>query len=193
MQSVCVYCGSSAGARPAFVEAAEALGSAIAKNGLRLVYGGGRVGLMGALADAALAAGAQVVGVIPRAMVEREWAHHGLSTLHVVRSMHERKAKMANQAEGFIVLPGGIGTLEEFFEIWTWVQLGLHHKPIGILNVADFFDPLVEMLDRLVAEKFVRPEIRNLLIFQTDPEVLLAKMDDFEPLPIPKWIMAEET
>jgi hypothetical protein len=159
----------------------------------RVIYGGGRVGLMGTLADAALAAGGEVIGVIPRAMVAREWAHPGLTRLHVVKSMHERKAMMAELADGFVALPGGIGTMEEFFEIWTWAQLGLHHKPIGLLNVAGFFDPLASFLAGLVREQFVRREIHGLLAVASECEDLLSQMEAFQPPPIPKWIDAEET
>lgn len=193
MRTLCVYCGSSSGVNPALREAACQLGTRLGETRRRLVYGGGRVGLMGTLADAALAAGGEVVGVIPRAMVAREWAHSGLTRLHIVKSMHERKAMMAELADAFVALPGGIGTMEEFFEIWTWAQLGLHHKPIGLLNVAGFFDPLASFLAGLVREQFVRPEIHGMLVVADQSADLLARMEAFQPLPIPKWIDAEET
>src|SRR5687768_3375935 len=147
LQRICVFCGSSTGSNPAYRHVADGLGRAIARSGRRLVYGGGNVGLMGVVADAALADGGEVTGVIPRHLVEREVAHAGLSELRVVDSMHQRKQSMADLSDAFIVLPGGLGTLEEFFEVWTWGQLGLHRKPYGLLNVAAYFDPLLTFLD----------------------------------------------
>jgi uncharacterized protein (TIGR00730 family) len=188
LTSICVFCGSSAGASPLYWTAAEQLGTAIARSGRRLVYGGGHVGLMGAVADAALAAGGTVVGVIPKHLVDREVAHRGLTELRVVHSMHERKALMAELAEGFIVLPGGLGTLEEFFEIWTWGQLGLHRKPFGLLNTLGYFAPLLAFLDHAVAERFVRPEHRALLAVEESPERLLEVLDGQELPVLQKWI-----
>lgn len=155
---------------------------------MRVVYGGGHVGLMGAVADAALAAGGSVVGVIPQHMVDREVAHLGLTELRVVRSMHERKAMMAELSDGFLALPGGLGTLEELFEVWTWGQLGLHRKPYGLLDVAGFFQPLLAFLDHQVAERFVRPEHRAMLVVETDPGRLVQRMAAHPPAPLAKWI-----
>lgn len=163
IRSVCVYCGSQAGGRPAYARAAAALGEAIARDGLTLVYGGGRVGLMGVVADAALAAGGRVVGVIPRLLVRKEVAHAGLAELVVTGSMQERKAKMAGLSDAFVALPGGIGTLDELFEMWTWAQLGLHAKPCALINTEGYYDHLVGFLDRAVEEGFLRPGIRSLL------------------------------
>jgi uncharacterized protein (TIGR00730 family) len=186
MKAVCVFCGSSSGIDPAYSEAAQATGSAIARAGLRLVYGGGRVGLMGSLADAALAAGGQVTGIIPRALAESEISHRGLSELHLVETMHERKARMAQLADGFIALPGGAGTLEEIFEQWTWAQLGVHGKPCGFLNVKGYFDPLLEMIRRMTAQGFTRPEYASMLALETEPERLLAQFAAYRP-PARKW------
>jgi uncharacterized protein (TIGR00730 family) len=188
MQSVCVYCGSSPGADPAFAVAAGFVGRLLAQSGRTLVYGGGRAGLMGTVADAALAAGGRVVGVIPQALVDKEVAHRGLSDLQVVGSMHERKALMADLADGFLALPGGLGTLEEFFEAWTWGQLGLHTKPYGLLDVGGFVGPLLGFLDRLVEQRFVRPAHRAMLLVGSDPSALLAGMAAHRPGYVPKWI-----
>lgn len=159
LKSVCVFCGSRMGARPEYLEGARALGAELARRGLTLVYGGANVGLMGALADAALEQGGKVVGVLPQVLRDRELAHPRLTELHFVDSMHTRKAMMASRADAFIAMPGGIGTFEELFEITTWAQLGMHHKPIGLLNVADFYEPLLTLMRRAVAEGFV-PEAR---------------------------------
>ena len=179
MRGVCVFCGSSEGSRPAYGDAAAALGRQIAQVGLRLVYGGACVGLMGRVADAALEEGGEVVGVIPDALVEREVVHHGLSKLLVVDSMHSRKARMAELADAFVVLPGGLGTLEETFEVWTWAQLGLHDKPIGLLDVEGYWEPLATLLDHAVEEGFVRPVHRALLMRRTDPEHLLQDLANY--------------
>lgn len=159
LKSVCVFCGSRMGARPEYLDATRALGAELARRGLTLIYGGANVGLMGALADAALARGGKVVGVLPQVLRDRELAHPGLTELHFVDSMHTRKAMMAARADAFIAMPGGIGTFEELFEVTTWAQLGLHHKPIGLLNVADFYGPLLALMRRAVDEGFV-PEAR---------------------------------
>jgi uncharacterized protein (TIGR00730 family) len=188
MRSVCVFCGSSPGTGPAYLAAARATGRALARRGLRLVYGGGSVGLMGALADAALEAGGEVTGVIPRALQLRELAHPRLTALHVVGSMHERKARMAALAEGFLALPGGMGTLEELAEILTWAQLGLHARPVGVLDVAGYFDPLVAFLDRAVGEGFLRPEHRRLLLVGDDPDALLDRFVAWQPPAVEHWI-----
>src|SRR5215207_8224445 len=163
MRSVCVFCGSSSGASPAYGEAARALGAHLAREGLTLVYGGASVGTMGVVADAALAAGGRVVGVIPRGLVAREIAHPGLTELVVVDSMHERKAAMADRADAFVALPGGLGTLEELFEVWTWGLLGIHAKPVALLDADGFYDPLLAFLDRAVDEGFVRAAQRAML------------------------------
>lgn len=186
--SVCVFCGSSPGARPAYAEAARHLGRTLAAGGKRLIYGGGNVGLMGVLADAALEHRGEVIGVIPRHLVEREVAHSGLSYLRVVDSMHQRKQSMADLSDAFIVLPGGLGTLEEFFEVWTWGQLGLHRKPYGLLNVAGYFDPLLAFLDHSVEERFVSTDHRALLRVDADPEALLAALEAYEPAATAKWL-----
>jgi len=193
MERVCVFCGSSPGARPEYGEAAEALGRALVEAGLGLVYGGASVGLMGWIADTVLAGSGEVIGVIPESMAKKEIAHGGLSDLRVVGSMHERKAMMADLASGFIALPGGLGTFEELFEILTWAQLGMHKKPIGLLNVGGYYDPLLMMLDRAVGQQFVRPEHHGLLLVSTDPEALLAAMNAYKPAAREKWINAEET
>lgn len=193
MRTVCVYCGSSPGADPAYTAAARAVGERLAVSGRRIVYGGGRVGVMGALADAALAAGGEVVGVIPQSLVEREAAHRGLTELRIVRSMHERKAVLADLAEGFLVLPGGLGTLEELFEAWTWGQLGLHAKPYALLNVGGLFDPLLAFLDDLVRQRLLQPEHRAMLRVGTDPAALIADMAVYRPPYVAKWIDREST
>jgi uncharacterized protein (TIGR00730 family) len=176
MRRICVFCGSSVGARPAYAEAASSLGALLAKRGIGLVYGGGRLGLMGVLADAALAAGGEVIGVIPQAMVQQERAHTGLTELRVVASMHERKAAMADLADAFIAMPGGFGTFEEFCEVLTWTQLGLQRKACGILNVCEYFDPLLKLFDHAVAERFLRPEHRALVIADQDAGSLLDRL-----------------
>jgi uncharacterized protein (TIGR00730 family) len=188
LQSICGFCGSSTGANPAYRRAAESLGRAIATSGRRLVYGGGNVGLMGVLADAALEQGGQVIGVIPRHLVDLEVAHQSLTEQRIVDSMHQRKQLMAELAEGFVILPGGLGTLEEFFEVWTWGQLGLHRKPYGILNVASYFDSLLAFLDHSVSERFVRPDHRRLLLMAEDPMELLHRLDTYAVPLSPKWI-----
>jgi uncharacterized protein (TIGR00730 family) len=193
MRRLCVFCGSSPGQDPTYRSLAAAFGELLARRGLGVVYGGGRVGLMGALADAALAAGGEVIGVIPQALLEREVGHSGLTKLHVVGSMHERKALMAELAEGFVALPGGIGTLEELFEVWTWAQLGLHEKPVGLLEAGGFYQPLLAFLDHLVVTGFVRPADRAMLITTSSPEDLLARFTAYVPPPVPKWITPAET
>ena len=193
LASVCVFCGSSPGVDPGFVAAAEEVGRLLATQGRRLVYGGGRLGLMGAVADAALAHGGEVIGVIPGALVEKEVAHTGLTELRVVASMHDRKAAMADLADGFLALPGGIGTLEEFFEIWTWGQLGLHHKPFGLLNVAGFFDPLLAFLDQLTEQRFVRAEHRGMLCTRAVAGDLLEEMTAYRPVDVWRWLSKAES
>jgi uncharacterized protein (TIGR00730 family) len=188
MNRVCVFCGSSPGASPVYAEAARGLGPLLVERGLGLVYGGGRVGLMGTVADAVLAAGGEVIGVIPYALEAREVAHTGLTELRVVDTMHDRKALMSELADGFIALPGGIGTLDEWFEIWTWAQLGLHRKPCGILNVAGYYDPLLAFLDRSVEERFLREVHRAMVLVDDDPARLLDRMEGYTPPRVEKWI-----
>jgi uncharacterized protein (TIGR00730 family) len=193
VKRICVFCGSSPGADPAYREAAQATGRALAERGIGLVYGGAQVGLMGAVADAALAAGGEVIGVIPEALVRKEVAHPGLEDLRVVNSMHERKAQMADLAEGFLALPGGCGTFEEFLEIVTWAQIGIHQKPCALLNVKRYYDPLLALIEHAVAERFVRPEHRRLILADTDPERLLDAMQRYRPPVIDKWMDREQT
>jgi len=179
LRRVCVFCGSKHGARPEYADAARAMGETLAAGGIGLVYGGGRVGLMGVVADAVLDAGGEVIGVIPDHMSDREIAHYGLTDLRIVASMHERKALMYELSDGFVALPGGLGTLEELFEITTWSQLGLHAKPTGLLDVDGFYSPLVAFLDQLVTEGFVHERHRRLLRVATDPVALLELLAAF--------------
>jgi uncharacterized protein (TIGR00730 family) len=193
MKRVCVFCGSSAGSSAAYAAAARSLGLEIARRGLGLVYGGGRVGLMGILADAVLAAGGEVDGVLPRHLAAKEVGHAGLTRLHLVASMHERKAMMAGLADGFLSLPGGLGTLEEMAEILTWAQLGLHSKPCALLDAAGYFRPLVAFLDHAVAEGFLRKEHRDLVIVGDDSARLLDAMEQWRPVPVEKWLDRTKT
>lgn len=188
IRSLCVFCGSSVGSKPAFIGAAIALGKVMAEHKIRLVYGGGRVGLMGALADSVLNSGGEVIGVIPKHLVAREVAHQGLNDLRIVESMHERKALMAELSDAFVALPGGLGTLEEFFEVWTWGQLGLHRKPYALFNVAGFYDPLVQFIDQLVDLKFVKPEHRKMLIVESDVAILPVRLAGHHTPAVDKWI-----
>lgn len=196
MKNLCVFCGSRMGNRPEFEAQAIRLGRMLAERGIGLVYGGGNVGLMGAVADACKSVGGTVIGVIPEALVGREVAgrsleHQGLDRLEVVDSMHTRKARMAQLADGFIALPGGIGTFEELFEVLTWAQLGFHQKPIGLLNVADYFAPLLTLCNQAVAEGFLSPASRNLLLTASAPDVLLKAMAEYQAIPVKTWIQAE--
>lgn len=193
MRSICVFCGSRPGADPAYAEAAEALGRTLAQSSITLVYGGGHVGLMGILANAALEAGGEAIGVMPKALVEREISHIGLTKLHVVGSMHERKGLMAELSEGFVALPGGTGTLEEFFEVLTWAQLGEHGKPCGLLNVAGYYDPLLTVFDHMVARGFVSCEHRKLVLVESGPAAMLGAFARYSPPTSVKWITPEET
>jgi uncharacterized protein (TIGR00730 family) len=188
MKRVCVFAGSSLGADAEYREAAEALGRALAARGLGLVYGGAHVGLMGVIADVVRAAGREVIGVIPEALVAREVAHRDLDDLRIVKSMHERKAVMADLADGFIALPGGWGTVEELFEILTWAQLGLHKKPCGVLNARGYFDPIMAFVDHSIREGFVRPEHRRMIAVADDASVLLDTMAGYAPPTVEKWI-----
>lgn len=193
IKSVCVYCGSNSGSRPAYTQSARELGQILAQRRIRLVYGGGRVGLMGTIADAVLAAGGEVTGVIPESLVAREVAHRGLKDLRIVPSMHQRKALMAELSDAFIALPGGFGTLEEFAEILTWAQLGLHRKPHGIINIDGFYDSLLAFFDHAVAEKFVRQSHRDLVISDPDPARLLDLLATARPPSLDKWIDKDQT
>jgi len=193
MNAICVFCGSSPGNDPAYAEAARSLGRTLAERATTLVYGGGHVGLMGVVADAALGAGGEVVGVMPKSLVEREIGHTGLTKLHVVRSMHERKALMSELSEGFIALPGGNGTLEEFFEVLTWAQLGEHGKPCGLLNVAGYYDPLLTVFDQMVDRAFLKVEHRELVLVEKAPSALLERFEGYEPPKTVKWIGPSET
>ncbi len=176
MKAIAVYCGANPGADPVYAGAARVLGRLLAERGIGLVYGGGHVGLMGIVADAALAAGGRVTGVIPQQLVDRELAHPGLTELFVVRNMHERKAMMAELSDGFIAMPGGMGTLEELFEMLTWSQLGIHAKPVGVLNVAGFYDQLAAFIGHAAQQGFIRPEHHALMQVETDPAVLLTRL-----------------
>jgi uncharacterized protein (TIGR00730 family) len=188
IKSVCVFCGSNVGDKRIYREMAATLGRRLAARRLKLVCGGGNVGLMGVLADAALEAGGEVVGVIPPALVDREVAHAGLTELIVVQSMHERKARMADASDAFVALPGGYGTFDEFCEVLTWSQLGLHAKPCGLLNVGSFYDPLLALFDRAVQDHFLRPEHRDLVIDDTNVDALLERLVSFRPVRVDKLI-----
>lgn len=193
MKHLCVFCGSSPGLSAEYALAARELGAVMGRDGLGLVYGGGNVGLMGILADAVLAEGAEVIGVIPQALVEKELAHHGVTELIVVESMHERKAKMADLADGFVAMAGGFGTLDEFCEIVTWAQLGLHQKPCAVLNTDGFYDAFLAQVDHGVEKGFVPVENREMLIVHSNASKLLDQMLKFRPRsPVPKWLGREE-
>ena len=193
MRRVCVFCGSSPGARPAYAEATAEVARLLVADGIGVVYGGGHVGLMGVLADTVMAAGGEAIGVMPRALVDREIGHTGISELRVVGSMHERKALMADLSDAFVALPGGAGTLEELFEVYTWAQLGLHDKPCGLLDVEGYFSGLVAFLDHAVDERFLREEHRAMLIVEREPRALIERLAEFEPRAVtPKWIDREE-
>jgi hypothetical protein len=193
LRNICVYCGASPGGRPVYIEQARALASAVVDRGIGLVYGGGCVGIMGALADAVLERGGAVTGVIPGSLVEKEVAHDGLTELVVTASMHERKTIMAERSDAFIALPGGLGTLEELFEVWTWAQLGFHSKPCGLLNVNGYFDGLIRFLDHATEEDFIKPPHRNMLAVETEPQTLLDRLAAFDPLRTEKLIDRSET
>ena len=188
MKRVCVFCGASEGVRPVYADAARCLGAELVARGLGLVYGGCAVGLMGVLADAVLRRGGEVIGVIPEPLVTRELAHTGLTELRVVGSMHERKATMASLVDGFIALPGGLGTLEETFEVLTWAQLGIHRKPVGVLNVDGYWDGLRQLLGHAVEERFVRPEYAALLLFADTPADLLDRFGVWRAPDFPRWL-----
>jgi uncharacterized protein (TIGR00730 family) len=193
MRRVCVYAGSNFGAHPAYAEGARKLATELAQRSIGLVYGGGNVGLMGVLADTAMAAGGEVIGVMPRALIEREIGHRGITELREVDSMHERKALMADLSDAFVAVPGGIGTLEELIEVYTWSQLGLHRKGCGLLNVNGYYDALAAFLDHAVAEAFLKPEHRGILTVASDPAELLDRLAAFEPPTVGKWLEREQT
>lgn len=193
MKAVCVYCGSSPGRLPVYADAARALGRALVAHDLGLVYGGASIGLMGAVADTVLHLGGRAVGVIPQALASKEVAHTALTELHITQSMHERKNRMAELSDGFIALPGGIGTFEELFEIWTWAQLGMHAKPVGLLNVAGYYDALIAFLDHATHEQFLKPVQRALLIVDADPDALLVRMAQAKLLTQPPVLRPSET
>ena len=193
MKKICVFCGSSVGNKPEYAEAAITLGGLLAKKKIGLVYGGGNVGLMGVIADAVLDAGGEVIGVIPHSLAQREIEHQGLTQLHVVDSMHTRKAMMAELADAFIAMPGGVGTFEEFFEAVTWTQLGLHRKPCGLLNVAGFYTPLAAFIDQAVSEGFIKPVHRASIVVDDNAERLLDTLAEVKLPDVPKWITPDET
>lgn len=193
MNRLCVFCGSSAGETSRYVDAAGMVGALLAERGVTVVYGGSRVGLMGRLADAALGEGGDVIGVMPRPLLRREVGHEGLTELRIVDSMHERKALMAELSDGFLALPGGLGTLEEFFEVLTWSQLGMHRKPCGLLDVADYYRPLVRFLDGAVTQGFLAASHRAMVLVGDDPDTLLRRMRGYEPPELPRWIDRDET
>jgi uncharacterized protein (TIGR00730 family) len=192
IRSLCVFCGSNAGTNPRLAAIAMQFGKLLASESITLVYGGGHVGLMGIVADAVLAKGGKAIGVIPRALWDREVGHRGLTELHIVETMHERKALMASLSDAFVALPGGLGTLEEIFEVWTWAQLGIHDKPVAFLDAEGFFAPLLEFLDRAVEAGFVRAQHRAIAIIDSDPAVLLRRIAAYEPQRVPKWIATDE-
>ena len=191
--ALCVFCGSNVGADPAYAENARRLGHLLADRGITVVYGGGRVGLMGALADAALTAGGSVVGVIPEALRRREVAHEKLTELHVVQTMHERKQLMADRSDGFIAMPGGFGTFEEFCEVLTWSQLGMHAKPCGLLNVKGYYAGLLALFDHALAEQLLYPRNRAMVIAESDPKALLDAMGQYHAPAVEKWLTPETT
>jgi hypothetical protein len=193
INSICIYCGSSSGRLEAYGAAAQALAAALVSRNIRLVYGGAGIGIMGMVADRVLKLGGQAIGVIPKALAHKEVAHPNLTELHVTQSMHERKMLMAELADGFIALPGGIGTLEELFEIWTWAQLGFHQKPCGVLNVAGYYDALISFLDHVAAEQFVKPHHRAMLMVEADPNLLLERYVNYQPPAVKHWVNKHET
>jgi uncharacterized protein (TIGR00730 family) len=191
--SLCVFCGSNSGNDKAYADAARDFGVLMAKSNITLVYGGGHVGLMGIVADAVLAGGGKAIGVIPRMLWDREVGHRNLTELHVVETMHERKAMMASLSDAFVALPGGLGTLEEVFEVWTWAQLGIHRKPLGFLDVRGFYTPLLSSLDRAVDAGFIRAAHRLMAIVDIDPASLLRRLSEYSPPIVEKWVSAAES
>ncbi|HEY8034575.1 MAG TPA: TIGR00730 family Rossman fold protein [Methylobacter sp.] len=193
INSICIYCGSSPGRLDAYASAAFSLAESLVSRNIRLVYGGASIGIMGMVADRVLELGGQAVGVIPKALAHKEVAHQHLTELHVTQSMHERKMQMAELSDGFIALPGGIGTLEELFEIWTWAQLGFHDKPCGLLNVEGYYDSLIKFLDHVRAEQFVKKHHHAMLIVETNPDVLLDRYVNYQPFAVKHWVGKDET
>lgn len=193
MNRLCVYCGSNPGRLPVYREAAAELGRELVRRKIALVYGGASIGVMGAVANAVLENGGEVIGVIPQSLATREVAHSNLSELIVVTSMHERKARMAELADGFVALPGGWGTFEEIFEILTWAQLGIHSKPCGLLNIANYFDHLALFLQHAMDERFVREEYQAMIMMEQQPEILLDRFSQYQPPQVRKWIAVDET
>jgi uncharacterized protein (TIGR00730 family) len=193
IRSLCVFCGSNSGNDPSYAKVARDFGAMLAKSNIALIYGGGHVGLMGIVADAVLAGGGKVIGVIPRMLWDREVGHRNLTELHVVESMHERKAMMASLSDAFVALPGGLGTFEEIFEVWTWAQLGIHRKPLGFLDANGFYAPLLSFLDRAVDAGFIRAQYRSVAIVDVHPASLLRRMSEYEPPMVEKWITPNET
>lgn len=193
IKNICVYCGSRSGRLEAYASAARELAETLVKRDIGLVYGGASIGIMGTVADHVLRLGGRVIGVIPRALAHKEVAHDNLTELHVTGSMHERKMMMAELADGFIALPGGIGTLEELFEIWTWAQLGFHNKPCGLLNTEGYYDALVQFMDHVLAEQFVKPQHHAMLIVESEPDRLLERYDRYHPPAVTHWLGKEET
>ncbi len=192
MKRICVFCGSNKGTNEAYADAARRMGAVLVDRGLGLVYGGGAVGLMGIIADAVLERGGEVIGVIPDSLFAKEVGHAGLTQLHLVRTMHERKALMADYADGFIAMPGGFGTLDEFCEIVTWAQLGLHRKPCGMLNVEGYFDPFLGLVDTAIRDGFIRSEHKGLMLVEREPDALLDAFHRFHSPDLPKWIDRRE-
>jgi len=193
MQRICVFCGSNPGARDDYASAARELAAALVRENLTLVYGGGSVGLMGIVADEVLRHGGRAVGVIPRPLWQREVGHNALTEVHIVDTMHQRKQMMSDLADAFIALPGGLGTIEEVFEIWTWAQLGMHQKPVGFLNVAGYYTPLMAFLDHAVRERFIREDIRGVAMIEETPDALLQRFADYTPPQVTRWIDREKT
>ncbi|TYC65260.1 TIGR00730 family Rossman fold protein [Stappia sp. BW2] len=193
MKSICVFCGSSYGALEAYADVARDTGRVIAEQGYTLVYGGAKVGLMGTVANAALEAGGKVIGVLPRSLMDKEIGHEGLSELHLVDSMHERKAMMADLSDAFIALPGGVGTLEEIFEVWTWGQLGYHKKPCGFLNVEGYYDHLITFLDHQTQQGFTKQVMRDMAQLASSPLEMIRLFENYAPPSAPKWIKRDET
>ena len=192
INTICIYCGSSSGRHETYDSAANALAEALVSRNIKLVYGGADIGLMGVLANQVLKLGGEVIGVIPKALVLKEVAHKHLTQLHITESMHERKMMMAELSDGFIALPGGIGTLEELFEIWTWAQLGFHNKPCGLLNINGYYDSLIGFLDHVLAEQFVKKEHHAMLLVETNPNTLLDRYSNYQPPAIRHWVSKDE-
>ncbi|GGC72199.1 TIGR00730 family Rossman fold protein [Undibacterium terreum] len=192
MKSICVYCGSSAGASAVYTEAAQSLAKQFVDNDIALVYGGGNVGLMGVIADEVLRLGGKATGVIPKALMDKEVGHTGLTQLHIVANMHERKAMMADLSDGFIAMPGGVGTLEELFEVFTWAQLGFHTKPIGVLNVDGFYNSLIAFLEHTVASRFLKAEHLAMLFNEADPQKLVQRFRQYQPVLVDKWLKKQD-